>query len=67
MGDISFVHVYAAKTTDSIPVVLTLGRTRKVIPPPWNKGGGGLMDPLPRFFANEATELRSEIASATEL
>ena len=26
---------------------LTLARTRKFIPPPWYKGGGGLMEPLP--------------------
>ena len=28
---------------------LTLGRTRKFIPPPWYKGCG-LMEPLPRVF-----------------
>ena len=31
---------------------LTLGRTRKFIPPLWYKGGGGwvFMEPLPRVF-----------------
>ena len=30
--------------------LLILGCTRKVIPPPWYKGGGGLMKPLPQFL-----------------
>ena len=31
--------------------VLTLGRTRKFIPPPWYRvGGGGWMEPLPGVF-----------------
>ena len=29
---------------------LTLGHTRKLIPPPWYKGGGGRMEPLPGVF-----------------
>ena len=29
---------------------VTLGRTRKFIPPPWYKGGGGWMEPLPGVF-----------------
>ena len=30
-----------------ILVNLTLGRTRKFIPPPWYKGGGGVVDETP--------------------
>ena len=30
--------------------VLTLGRTRKFIPPPWYRVGGGWMEPLPGVF-----------------
>ena len=30
--------------------LLTLGRIRKIIPPPWYKGKGGLMDPPPWVF-----------------
>ena len=29
---------------------ITLGRTRNFIPPPGCKGGGGLLEPLPRVF-----------------
>ena len=29
---------------------LTLGRTRKFIPPPWYKGGGGGWDPSTEFL-----------------
>ena len=36
-------------TIRKLTVHLTLGRTRKVVPPPWYKGGG-LMEPLPRVF-----------------
>ena len=33
-------------------VMLTLGRTRKLIPPPWYKEvGGGYCNPSPGFFA----------------
>ena len=32
-------------------LILTLGRTRKFIPPPWYKGGGGLwMEPVLEFL-----------------
>ena len=31
--------------------ILTLRRTSKVTPPPWYRGGGGLMEPLPWVFA----------------
>ena len=32
------------------PIMLTLGRTRKFIPPPWYKVGGAGMEPLPGVF-----------------
>ena len=31
-------------------LILTLGRTRKFIPPPWYKGGGGSMEPVLEFL-----------------
>ena len=31
-------------------VFLTLGRTRKLIPPPWCKGKEGWLEPLPSVF-----------------
>ena len=34
-------------TRNFILVNLTLGRTRKFIPPPWYKGGGGVVDETP--------------------
>ena len=38
-------------TIRKLTVHLTLGRTRKVVPPPWYKGGvGGLMEPPSRVF-----------------
>ena len=37
-------------TIRKLTVHLTLGRTRKVVPPPWYKGRGGLMEPPSRVF-----------------
>ena len=44
-------HLKNNQLTSGIYWYLTLGRTRKVIPPPWYKGGGEeWMEPLPAVF-----------------
>ena len=40
-------RLHRTATRNFILVNLTLGRTRKFIPPPWYKGGGGVVDETP--------------------